>query len=127
MLRLLLFLLILSAYGCESKPPVDITDPGQLLFLGYAKKEINCARCHGPAGEGGQDAPDIRNAYEEYSETDILFFIENGKGDGKDAMPAMQGQITEQEIQHLLKFLRTLEPRPSQPAKLSPVPISPVV
>ena len=90
---------------------------GQLLYLGYAKKEVNCARCHGPAGEGGQDAPDIRKAFEEYSETDILFFIENGKGDGKNAMPALQGKITEREIQHLLKFLRTLKPQANQPAQ----------
>ncbi len=117
--RLQLLLLIVMTQSCESKPPADINDPGQLLYLGYAKKEVNCARCHGTAGEGGQDAPDIRNAFEEYSETDILFFIENGKGEGKNAMPALQGKVTDQEIQHVLKFLRTLKPQPGQPAQPS--------
>ena len=100
--------------ACQSQPPADITDPGQLIFLGYAKKEVNCSRCHGAEGQGGTDAPEIRGVSDKYDENTILGIIELGKGEGEDAMPGFEGQLTESEIRALLKFLTTLKPLPSE-------------
>ncbi|MFQ5750814.1 MAG: c-type cytochrome [bacterium] len=99
----------MSTSGCENKPPADITDAGQLLFLGYAKKDVNCSRCHGPEGQGGMLAPDIRNAFDKYEEDRILEIIEHGKGKGSNAMPPFKDKITQEEMAVLLQFLKTLK------------------
>ncbi|NIR48284.1 c-type cytochrome [candidate division KSB1 bacterium] len=95
--------------ACESKPPPEITDPGQLLFLGYAKQDVNCSKCHGADGQGGMDAPDIRNAFQKYGKGEIMNIIEYGKGEGPDAMPPFEGKISEEELLELVIFLETLQ------------------
>lgn len=107
---IILFLLLFS---CEKKPPPDVTDPGQLLFLGFAKEEVNCARCHGPEGQGGTEAPSLKNVFSKYREDEILDIIDFGKGEGKDAMPAFGESLTEEELQQILQFLQQLQQAPS--------------
>ena len=101
------FLLLLLA--CDKQPPPDIIDPAQLLFLGYTKKSVNCARCHGPAGQGGMFAPDIRKALRKYDEGEVVEFIRNGKGIGKEAMPGFGEDLTMAEIELLLGYLRKIQ------------------
>ena len=98
--------------GCEAKAPADMTDPGQLLFLGYAKKEVNCARGQGQTGAGGPEAPDIRVALKKYDEGMVAEIIEVGKGEGKNAMPPFETQLNEKEINLLIKFLESIQIRP---------------
>ncbi len=95
--------------GCAREAPPDISDPGELLFLGFSAKKVNCARCHGPQGQGGLDAPDIRRALRKYSEDEITDFIASGKGDGPSAMPPMESQLTEEQISQIIRFLKTLQ------------------
>lgn len=95
--------------ACESGPPPDITDPGELLFLGYARKDVNCARCHGPQGQGGMQAPSVQEAFKKHGEDGILDIIELGKGEGEDAMPPFEGQLSEEELSALLRFLRSVQ------------------
>ncbi|MCH8957759.1 cytochrome c [candidate division KSB1 bacterium] len=95
--------------GCEAKPPADVTDPGQLLFLGYTKKEVNCARCHGQQGAGGPDAPDIRTLFKIYDEEMVAEIIEEGKGEGPHAMPPFETQLKEEEVNLLVKFLKSIQ------------------
>lgn len=98
--------------GCEAKPPADVTDPGQLLFLGYSKKEVNCARCHGQNGAGGPEAPDIRTLFKKYDEEMVAEIIAVGKGEGPDAMPPFEIQLKEEEIDLLVKFLKSIQAEP---------------
>ncbi|MFQ5616207.1 MAG: c-type cytochrome [Anaerolineales bacterium] len=86
-----------------------MTDPGQLIFLGYAKEDVNCSKCHGADGRGGMQAPDIRDVFTKYEEEVILDIIEFGKGEGTSSMPPFEGKITEEELQTLLRFLKTLQ------------------
>ncbi len=95
--------------GCEAKAPADITDPGQLLFLGYAKKDVNCARCHGQNGAGGPEVPDIRAVLKKYDEDRVAEIIEVGKGEGPDAMPPFETQLNEEEISLLVNFLKSIQ------------------
>ncbi|MFQ5649266.1 MAG: c-type cytochrome [bacterium] len=113
MRRISPFLSLIVCLACQAEPPADITDPGELLFLGYAKKEVNCARCHGPQGRGGMLAPGIQDVFKKYDEETIADIIEEGKGDDKEAMPPLEGVITEEELHHLIRFLRTLTARDS--------------
>ncbi len=116
----LLILILLCILGCENRPPEGVTDPGQLSYLGYLKKEVNCARCHGPEGAGGTEAPDIRNAYNKYDEEKILDIIEYGKGEGSNAMPPFEGKLNEEELQMLLRFLKTLKTTATNDTLISP-------
>jgi len=95
--------------GCEAKPPADISDPGQLLFLGYAKKEVSCARCHGQNGAGSPEAPDIRTVFKKYDREMLADIIEVGKGEGPDAMPPFEAKLNEEEINLLVKFLKSIQ------------------
>lgn len=99
--------------SCKATPPADITDPGQLLYLGYTKKEIDCARCHGQNGAGGSEAPDIRSVFTKYDTEMVAEIIEIGKGKGPDAMPPFESQLTEEEVNLLVKFLKSIQIEPA--------------
>jgi len=105
---LILTLVFLFACNKEKIPPPDITDPGQLLFLGYGNRDVDCARCHGPEGQGGMQAPLITDAYENYTESQIKKIILDGKGSGADGMAGFQGELSPAELQLLLGFLKSL-------------------
>ncbi len=102
-------LVVIFIQACGSGPPADMTDPGQLLYFGYTKKAVNCARCHGPEGQGGMQAPDIRASFSKYGEDRIMDFIVEGKGDGKDGMPPMEIELSEAEMHEIIKFVKTLQ------------------
>ncbi len=106
---LLLLTLLFACAGCKNGPPPDMTDPGQLLYLGYTLKEVNCSRCHGPEGQGGSQAPALDSSFYKYTDDQILDIIEDGKGKGDDAMPPFEGQLSETDLDDLLRFLRTLK------------------
>lgn len=94
--------------SCDSGPPSDMTDPGQLLYLGYTKKSVNCGRCHGPEGQGGTEAPEIKSALDKYSEDEIKAIILNGKGKAPNDMPPFEGEVDDKQMMHLINFMRTL-------------------
>lgn len=95
--------------GCGSDPRAVVTDPGQRLFLGYTKKEVNCARCHGLEGQGGNDGPNIQGVFQKYDRDTILDIIEYGKGEGEKQMPPFASHLTDEELQMLLRFVRSLQ------------------
>jgi len=92
---------------CQKSPPPDIIDPGNLLFLGYVKKDVNCARCHGEHGQGGWKAPDIQNIFVKRDSAKIVRTIKRGHNEEED-MPAFGDKLTETELADLLRFLKTL-------------------
>ena len=104
----LLFCLFITL-ACERKPPPDVTDPGQLLYLGFLKKDVDCSRCHGPEGQGGWKGPDIRGVFAKKDSMRIVTIIKEGKGK-EDDMPAFAGKLTDGEIRQLLTFLKTMIP-----------------
>lgn len=106
--RIFILFGLLVAAGCKNEPPSDMTDPGQLLYSGYTKKDVNCARCHGPEGQGGMQAPDIRNVFDKFTEDEIADMIDEGKGQGEKAMPPFENKLSEAEVQLLIDFLRKL-------------------
>lgn len=100
---------VAALLGCEAQAPEDMTDPGQLLYFGFARKEVNCSRCHGPEGQGGSDAPDIRKAFEKFGRDKIVTFILDGKGLGPNAMPPNREYLTDQDVKDLLNYLHSLQ------------------
>jgi mono/diheme cytochrome c family protein len=102
----------------QAPPAQPATDTGAVAAdpVAHGKQvyQARCVLCHGPEGKGDGPAaaalnPKPRNhtdgAYMN-SRTDeqLLAVIHNGKG----AMPAWKGVLSEQEMQDVLKYVRTL-------------------
>jgi len=69
---------------------------GQQLFL------KNCAHCHG-ADAHGEEGPDLHNL--DWTDQQIATRIRNGK---KGQMPAFAGKLSEENINDVIAYLRTL-------------------
>ena len=78
----------------------------------------NCAQCHGAAGKGDTkmgkmlNAMDLTDAKKQASFTDAqaATAIKDGiKQNGKTTMKAFGGKLTDDEIQALVKYVRTLK------------------
>jgi cytochrome c553 len=86
--------------------------PGKDLELGAQLYSDNCARCHGPTGEGNSDAyvPRIQAQHYQYL---VLEFDSIRKGKRRNANPEMAIQIGEfsaRQIQAVLDHVSRLEP-----------------
>ena len=86
-------------------------DPGK----GKAVYEQRCLACHGSQGKGDgpmgtllvPPAADFTSATSrKKSDADLLQIIEKGKP--PTAMAAWKGQLSEQDIQHVLAYVKTL-------------------
>ncbi len=82
---------------------------------GKAVYEQRCLACHGPQGKGDgptgkvlvPPAADFTSAAsKKKSDADLLKIIENGKP--PTAMVAWKGQLSDQDIQHVLAYVKTL-------------------
>ena len=94
-------------YSCTSEPPAYMTDPGQIIYLGYKDTFASCSRCHGEAGQGGSDAPEIRDAIKELTREELRSVILFGSEDDEnEEMPRFEKDFTEQETTDLLDFLQ---------------------
>jgi mono/diheme cytochrome c family protein len=82
---------------------------------GKAVYEQRCLACHGPQGRGDgptgkvlvPPAADFTSAAsKKKSDAELLKIIENGKP--PSAMIAWKGQLSDQDIQHVLAYVKTL-------------------
>lgn len=82
---------------------------------GKAVYEKSCMACHGPQGKGDgptgkvlvPPAADFTSAAsKKKSDADLLKIIENGKP--PTAMVAWKGLLSDQDIQHVLAYVKTL-------------------
>lgn len=94
--------------------PVLPTD--QSVAIGRELYQARCMACHGVNGDGdgpqaaGLNPPPARLTLHVplHSDGDIFAFIENGLPG--TAMPAWRGTLTEEQMWHLVNYLRTLKP-----------------
>jgi mono/diheme cytochrome c family protein len=105
----LIFLSFLSfsLLGCDSGPPPEMTDPGALIYHGYANKDAQCSRCHGDEGQGGMFGPEIRQAVQKLGVDSIRTVIINGRGKGDKRMPDFEEELTAAQIEQVIRFLQT--------------------
>jgi mono/diheme cytochrome c family protein len=80
-------------------PAVDTQTPGGRLYT------TNCSTCHGPAGQGVGDFPEIANT------TDILGgdYARTVVAEGRNAMPAFGTSLTAQQIKEIVDYVATFE------------------
>jgi len=101
------FLSIVTWLGCAAEPPKDITDPGQLTYLGFVNREVNCSRCHGPEGSGGMFGPKIHDVMRRKSRDYVRDVILYGKGEDNDGMPPFAQHLTAEQVEQVINFLAT--------------------
>jgi mono/diheme cytochrome c family protein len=72
--------------------------------------KTKCAICHGPDGAGSEvgksmNAPDLRSqAVQGLADTELVEVITNGK----NGMPSFKSSFSTEQIQSLVKYVRTL-------------------
>ena len=98
---------VLFFFGCKPSPPAHITDPGQLIYLGYKDTYASCKRCHGDEGLGTQQGPDIRDAIADLGRREVQKSIVFGKerDEYEEDMPALGEELTPEEIGYVLDFI----------------------
>jgi cytochrome c6 len=96
-------LLFLGASGNVARAESNPSSPGQALF------KSRCALCHGEDGRGKTNLGLQMKAFDLNSEkvqkstnAQLKDVIENGKGN----MPPFQAQLTDQQVNELLKYVR---------------------
>jgi len=86
---------------------------GEDTAAGATVYKSKCATCHGPDGGGtavgkSLKAADLRSAeVQSKSDAELTQSVSDGKGN----MPGFKGNITDDEIHAVLKYVRTLAPK----------------
>jgi mono/diheme cytochrome c family protein len=93
--------LFLSACGGDSEPSGD---GGGEASLGQNVYEDNCARCHGPDGEGGV-GPQLGDGAvaENYPDIEDQLVVIR---EGRNGMPAWEDSLTPEEIEAVAMYER---------------------
>lgn len=115
MLALVVLLaLVVPFFGACSREPASPSERGRSIFM------RNCSGCHGVDGRGaGRGAPVVepppRNLtdpafHAQRTDEQLVFVLRNGKGN----MPPFGFILSDQQLQDVLAYLRTL-PKASAP------------
>ncbi len=97
------------AVRVPATPPASPEDPGRRIY------ETRCLDCHGPYGRGdGVRAPFlsprpgnlVSAATSAKSDKDLLKIIANGRP--RTAMPAWKGELSDEEQEAVLRYIRSL-------------------
>lgn len=102
----------------ESNPPVELppeVSPGQAALTGAQIFADVCSRCHGPDGEGGIGLalrdPSFQNRYDDQAMFDTI-----SNGHEATSMIAWGEILTADQIQQLVRFIRSLKPAGAEAA-----------
>ena len=94
------------AFGCGSGgtqiPRDRVTSPGDALFNGYTKPDVNCFECHDGTGHGTSWGPALAKRVPLRTDDQLTATIRDGKG----KMPAFRAKLTDAEIAELVTWLR---------------------
>ncbi len=119
----------------EATPGLTLTNPflpdENSLQIGKQLFEQNCVVCHGPAGRGNGPAasqlpflpPDFGSGHLDiHTDGDIFYWIQNGPLPNSP-MPAFKGKLTDDQIWHLVNYVRRLRNEATGPvAQITPTP-----
>jgi mono/diheme cytochrome c family protein len=112
----------------EATPGLTLTNPflpdEESLRIGREVFNTQCAACHGRQGRGNGLAaaslsikpPDYGNGHLDiHTDGDIFYWIQNGISQGSP-MPAFKEKLTDDEIWHVVNFVRRLRNEATGPA-----------
>lgn len=130
-LRSLVVIAAFTFAGCAGLQlaPSDVKHPGQVLFNGHAKEEVNCYRCHNGDARGTMRGPSLAGT-SELSDSEIVEYIDEGEG----IMPSFADKLTHDEKLQIVSWLRTefggpdsAEPAAAEPATAEPAAAEPAI
>jgi len=102
-----LLLSALSACAGTQLPADQIKSPGEALFNGRVKPEVNCYQCHNGDGSGTMRGPNLAKHVPKLTDQQIAQAIAEGPG----LMPSFTGKVTDAEVQAIIAWLRTQFPK----------------
>jgi mono/diheme cytochrome c family protein len=102
-----------SVLGCEPRDQTPL-GRGRRIF------QRTCAGCHGPDGRGGQRLGLVRpprdltrvEFHAQVTDEQLRQVIRTGKGQ----MPAFGGLMGDEDLSHVITYIRSLPPRPPSAA-----------
>src|SRR5215831_19336223 len=103
----LLLLAALSACAGSQIPADKITSPGEALFNGRVKADVNCYQCHNGDATGTMRGPNLGKRVPNLTDQQIAQAIADGPG----LMPSFKGKVTDAEVQEIIAWLRTKFPK----------------
>jgi copper transport protein len=100
--------------GAAARNPVPATPDS--IAIGRALFQANCTVCHGPSGRGDGPAAaaldwprinmDLTAHLDQHPDGDLYWWITKGKAG--TPMPGFEGRLTDEEVWHLVNYLRSL-------------------
>jgi mono/diheme cytochrome c family protein len=99
-----LLILDILAAGCAGTqtPTERVTSPGEALFNGRVKPDVNCYKCHNGDGAGTWRGPNLAARVPKLSDQEIAKTILEGPG----LMPSFKGKVDDADIAAITAWLR---------------------
>jgi len=130
--HLLLYGLVIFLAACEQNPQVSSSSTGLMQQRNYDTTALadgqrlfstHCAECHGENAQGhpqwrktGPDGkyppPPLNGSGHAWHHSRVVLHnvIKNGSPPGQGNMPAWEGKLTDQQIEHVIDFFQSLWP-----------------
>ena len=93
---------LLAACAGTQIPRDRITDPGELLFNGQVRSDINCYKCHNGDGTGSGRGPDLGKRVPSLTDQQVIAAID----DGPSIMPSFRDRLSASEKREIVAWLR---------------------
>jgi mono/diheme cytochrome c family protein len=102
-----LLLAALSACAGSQLPADKITSPGEALFNGRIRPDVNCYQCHNGDATGTMRGPNLGKRVPKLTDQQIAQAIAEGPG----FMPSFKDKVSAAEVQQITAWLRKQFPQ----------------
>jgi len=97
----------LASCAGTQRPADQIKSPGEALFNGRVKPDVNCYSCHNGDGSGTIRGPNLGKRVPKLTDQQIAQAIADGPG----LMPSFKDKLTDAEVKEITAWLRTQFPK----------------
>jgi mono/diheme cytochrome c family protein len=111
-------LLMTGCKGGAQTPAGADQHPGQLLFNGHTKPDVDCYKCHDGTGRGAGQGPDLSERVPKLTDEQIKGAIMDGPG----MMPSFKDKLSDEEANRIVAWLRAQFPAPGGAPAAAPAP-----